>query len=259
MTVADVDSISLTREAQQLVVDYKPATGSPPTYPNNWRSAWSAKVNRVEISHGSEPSTATLWFPLLRWQENFLHQGDMVRITTDQSKQSDRTCIFSGFVTSFLSDFSGGTDRSKAYERCAVICRDYRWLLSVTTPILGQAIRGPDDYTDYGTTDQMPIDHAFSMLSGRRAIFNANGKPNKDPTDLTVTDRAGNLVCHTPIFAGGDSARPWTARDMIRYILSPDANSAYDYLTIPNPNPKSGQPAGLVARRFRPRPEPRGR
>lgn len=229
------DAESITRTAQQLVVDYKPATGSPPSYPADWRPVWSAKVDRIEIAHGAATSQATFWFPLARWHESFVSLGDMIRITTDQPKQGDRTCVFSGFVTSFLSDFSGGTEKTAAHERCAVVCRDYRWLLSVTTPVFGQAIRGPDDYTDYGTADQLPISHSFRMLSGRRTIFNAAGKPNKDPVELTVTDAAGNFLCHTPIFAPADSGVPWSARDMIRYILSPDANSAYDYLTIANP------------------------
>jgi len=240
MTLADSDAKSITRTARQLVAEYKPATGSPPSYPANWRPVWAANIDRIEIAHGAKPSTAVLWWPLLRWHENIVSWADMVRIRTNEPNAAERTCVFSGFVTSYLSDFSGGTDRSGAHERCAVVCRDYRWLLSVTTPVFGQAIRGPDDYSSFGTPDQQPIDHSFRWLSGRRAIFNADGKPNRDPVELKVLDKTGGLMCYTPIFAGPESAVPWTARQMVRYILSPDANEAYDYLPIRDPSTLSG-------------------
>jgi len=229
--------------AQRLVVEMKSAQGSPPTYGPDWQPVWAAKIDRVEIAHGPIPSTATVWFPALRWNEAVLKWADAVRIRTDESDPAERTVLFSGFVTSYLSDFSGGTEKTKAFERCAVVCRDHRWLLSVTTPVFGQAIRGPDDYTNFGTSLQAPIDHAFSMLSGRRAIFNINGRPNRDPVELKVLAPAGATLCYTPIFlAPGEpyGADPWTARDMVRYILSPDQNNAYQYLPISDPSSLTG-------------------
>ncbi len=251
MTVADSQSIS--RTAQRLVVEAKRAQGSPPTYGPTWEPIWAAKVDRVDIASGATPSTATIWFPALRWQEGVLKWADAVRIRTDETNPAERTVIFSGFVTSYMSDFSGGTEKTKAFERCAVVCRDYRWLLSVTSPVFGQAIRGPDDYVNFGTPLQAPIDHAYSMLSGRRAIFNIDGKPNRDPVDLKVLAPAGATLCYTPIFLAPNTiipnhpvagepygAVPWTAKDMIRYILSPDQNNAYQYLTITNPASLTG-------------------
>lgn len=251
MTVEDSQTIS--RTAQRLIVETKPAQGSPPTYPADWQPISDAKVDRVEIAHGATPSTATIWFPVLRWQEGFLKWADAVRIRTDEPNPAERTVLFSGFVTSYLSDFSGGTEKTRAFERCAIVCRDYRWLLSVTTPVFGQAIRGPDDYVNFGTALQFSIDHAFTMLTGRRAIFNVDGRPNRDPVELKVLTPAGATLCHTPIFLAPDTvvpnhpatgepygAVPWTARDMVRYILSPDQNNAYQYLVITNPSSLTG-------------------
>jgi len=225
------DAASLDRFAQQLVIEARRGHGSPPDYDTNWQIVWGAKVDRITINRDNRCSEATIWFPDLRWHETFdLYWGDMLRIRTDEPMAADRTVVFSGFITSYLSDFSGGTDRNPAFERCAVVLSDYRWLLATTTIIFGQLARGPDDYTDYGQSAQAPINDAYTWLSGRRAIFNANGRPNRDPVDLVLTD-----YCSTPIFADPDIAEPWTAGQMLRFILSPLWNKAYQYLPIPDP------------------------
>lgn len=224
------DATSLSRTAQRLVVEARRGHGSPPSYELPWQPVWGAKIDRIEINHGSKPSVATIWFPELRWEQTSgLLWGDMLRIRTDEPDLANRTIVFSGFITNYLSDFSGGTDQSKAFERNAVICQDYRWLLSVTSPIYGQLARGPDDYADYGTSNQYPLNDSYTFLSGRRAIFNADGKPNCDPVLLRLGDY------EVPLFADPDIAVPWNARDMLCYVLSPFYNRIYQYLPIPNP------------------------
>lgn len=224
------DATSLSRTAQRLVVEARRGYGSPPSYELLWQPVWGAKIDRIEINHGGKPSVAIIWFPELRWEQTFnLLWGDMIRIRTDEPDLAGRTIIFSGFITNFLSDFSGGTDQSKAFERNAILCQDYRWLLSITSPIYGQLARGPDDYANYGTDNQYPINDSYTFLSGRRAIFNADGKPNCDPVLLKLG------VYEVPLFADPDIAIPWNARDMLSYVLSPLYNQIYQYLPMPNP------------------------
>lgn len=225
------DATSLDRVAQYLVVEAKRGYGSPPDYDTNWQIVWGAKVDRITINHDNRSSEATIWFPELRWHESFdLCWGDMLRIRTDEPKAADRTIVFSGFLTSYLSDFSGGTDQNPAFERNAVVISDYRWLLATTTIIFGQLARSPDDYENYGQDTQAPKDNAYTWLSARRVIFNADGKPNRDHEDLVLTD-----FCSTPIFADPVIAVPWTAGQMLCFILSPLWNKAYQYLPIPDP------------------------
>jgi len=236
------DAKQLDRTAQSLVVEAKRAHGSPPDFDTNWRPVWAAKVDRIEINRDGRPSVATIWFPDLYWHETrHLLQGDMVRIRTNERSSYKRTVLFAGFITSYLSDFSGGTDQPKSsFERNAIVACSYRWLLAATCPLFGQIARGPDDYTDYGTDSQAPIANSYTYLSGRRAIFNAHGKPNRDPSPLKVHTDAGTELCEMPIFANPGDAEPWTVRDMIRYILSPKLNKAFKYWEIKDPNDLTG-------------------
>ncbi|MFA5761143.1 MAG: hypothetical protein WC877_05220, partial [Dehalococcoidales bacterium] len=182
------DKKNIARKAQLAVVDYKSASGSPPTYPSLWTSIWPVKVDQVTINAGAKPSTATIWFPSLRWHQIApIKKGDMLRIRTDHPHVA-QSVIFTGFATADLVESSGGSDQSAGYERNAIIAQDFRWLLAATNPIYGQVTRGPDDYTDYGTSEQTPIPVQATFLSGRRAIFNENGKPNCDAVELVMTD-----------------------------------------------------------------------
>ena len=229
------DAKSLTRTAQQLVVEARRGFGSPPNYGSAWEPLWGAKIDRIEINRDGKPSVATIWFPDSRWHDSQgLIFGDNIRIRTNEPSAGSRTIVFAGFFTSRLSEFSGGSQRSKAYERNALVCQDYRWLLAITSPLYGQLARGPDDYTNFGQDNQTPINDSSTFLSGRRTIFNADGSPNRDPV-LLVTP-----LSNIPVFADSDIAVYWTARDMLRYILSPSFNQAYQYLPISDPNKLAG-------------------
>ena len=235
MTLADSKSIS--RTAQMLVVETKHGSGSPPAFERDWQMLWAARVDRIEINHSAKPSVAVIWFPDLRWNQTFnLYWGDMVRIRTDEPDEGDRTIVFSGFVTGYLSDFSGGSQKSDSFERNAVVCQDYRWLLARSSAPFGQIARSPDDYTDFGGPAQAAIDNSYTFLSGRRAIFNRNGKPNRDPVMLKVEDTPGVFMSEVPIFAGPDIAVPWSTRDMLRYLFSSLRNRAFDYLPTAYPD-----------------------
>jgi len=236
------DSESIQRFAQPLRVEFKKGHGSPPSYDQKWTFVFGAKVDRIEINRDGRPSTATVWFPRLRWHETHgLMWGDRVRITTNQSKRSQRTVLFNSFVTGYLSDFSGGSGEPRsAFERNAIVCMDYRWLLSATCPVYGQIARGPDDYYNYGIESQSPIDGRYTILTGRRCIFNYEGRPNRDPIELNLLDAADVQLCTMPIFADPQFAEPWTARQMLYYLLSPLNNPAYQYLPISDPSTLTG-------------------
>ena len=237
------DAKTQDRTAQLLIVEAKRAHGSPPDFDTSWQPVFNAKVDRIEINRDGRQSTATIWFPDLRWdQTRKLLCGDAVRIRTNQKAPSKRTILFSGFITAYLSDFSGGTDQPKtAYERNAIVASDYRWLLSITSPVFGQDARGPDDYDYYGTASQSPIDNKSTYLTGQRAIFNKDGKPNRDQTLFKILDSAGVQLCEVPIFANPAQAVAWTARDMICWLLAPYLNNhAYKYLPITDPSALTG-------------------
>lgn len=238
LTVMVDNQKKLSTHARTIVVEFKRHTGSPPAYEPDWQRAWGAIVERVEINHGARPSTAVVTFTLDRWNEsNFgLKKADMIRIRTDDIDADDITVIFQGFITADIEDFSGGTERTKAFENYSVECQDHRWLLGSTSWLYGQVGRGPDDYTDYGTAAQAPIADSWTFLSGRRAIFNADGKPNRDPQLLVLGSGYGSV----PIFTEPANGEPWTAREMLIYCLSPLFNQAYNYLPISDPEQLTG-------------------
>ena len=233
------DAKKLQRIAQRLVVEARRGSGSPPSY-GDWESVWGAKVDRIEINRDGKPSVATIWFPNLRWEQTpHLIWGDSVRVRTNEPDPAKRTILFAGFITSYLSDFSGGTESpNTAYERNAIVCQDYRWLLAVTSPVTGQVARSPDDYLMYGTDEQEAKDFFSTFLSGRRAIFNPDGRPNRDPTFFSYKDAITDSAFDIPIFANPnpDASKAWTARDLVRYLLSPLFNKANQYLPIGDPN-----------------------
>lgn len=228
------DAKKLARTAQQAIVEVKPSSGSPPSYPSRWRIIWSAKVDFIEINAGSKPNKAVIWFPSLHYHQPCpLKAGDMVRICTAELRPADRSVIFTGFVTADVVEFSGSSNNSSGYERNAVVAQDHRWVLNKTNVIFGQVTRGPDDYSDYGTAQQEPIDDSYIFLSGQRAIFNANGLPNCDATELRLADPLNSKTRYTiPIFSPPhktetSTVKFWTARKMVRYLLSPLFNRSF--------------------------------
>ncbi|MHC4398035.1 MAG: hypothetical protein ACYS1A_20520 [Planctomycetota bacterium] len=209
------DAKKLQRTAQLLVVEAKQGHGSPPNYDEKWQQLWSAKVDRVEINRDATPSVAVIWFPNLRWNQSCgLMPSDMVRIRTNERLKTERTILFEGFITRYRSFFTGGSNLSKSKEQNSITCLDYRWLLSVTSPIFGQYARGPDDYTDYGTDSQTAKAYFSTFLSGQRTIFNANYRPNRDPVLLSHIDTVTETTFDIPIFADPDMGQSWTAGDI---------------------------------------------
>jgi hypothetical protein len=233
------DSKKLVRTAQLFIVEIRRGSGSPPSY-GKWEILWGAKVDRVEINHGVTPSVATIWFPEYRWHEPLdWKAGDNIRIRTDF-----KSVVFMGFITSFLPSFSGGTESTKAFERNAFVAMSYRWLLATTSPIYGQSARGVDDYN---TDDGKPVANMATFLSGQRAIFNPNGRPNRDAVPYVGKgpEESGCSSFETPLFidpANVESTTPdsgvkyWTAKHMLQYVLSPFYNLIHKYWPLSDPD-----------------------
>jgi len=237
MTVRD--ATNMDRLAQRLVVEVKTSSSTPPVFRGPWIPIWSALVDHIEINAGSRFSTARIELPDFRWNltSRPLARGNLIRICTDEPA-AVRSVLFQGFITGYSRSFSGGMGSaggfSSSHESNVIICSDYRWLMSVTSILTGIIARGPQDYTGYGASGPggAPIANSWTYLSGRRVIFNADGKPDKDPTDLNLTTYSPSI--QVPLF-GTYYTEAWTARDMIRYCLSPIFNLAKDYLPWSDP------------------------
>jgi hypothetical protein len=229
------DSKKLVRDAQDFIVEIRRGKGSPPSY-GDWEILWGAKVDRVEINHGGTPSVVTVWFPEYRWHEPLdWNAGDNIRIGTDAG-----TIVFMGFITSFLPSFSGGTESTKAFERNAFVAMSYRWLLATTSPIYGQFARGIDDYdVDSGE----PIADGVIFLSGQRAIFNPDGRPNRDavPFQGGGPEGSGCDNCEIPLFIDpaiieSATVKYWAAKNMLQHVSSPAYNLIHKYWPLSDPD-----------------------
>jgi hypothetical protein len=233
MTVTD--SKTLSRIGQRIIVEYRKAFGNPPTYPPMWQPLWDVKVDRIEINQGARPSVATIWFPNTRWNSDPpVMLGDTIRIRTDELNPTDRTILFVGYATNQPKEFSGGSQNPGAgFERNAIVCMDQRWVLAACSIMFGQISRSPDDYKPLYPAE--PIPDKYTYLTGQRLIFNPNGKPNKDPLELISWQTPA--FPDMPIFCnpGNKTALFWSARDMVRYILSPRWLKTFRYLPIENP------------------------
>jgi len=231
-----VDAQSLQRTAQRLIVEARKASGSPPSYEPNWQPVWGASIDRIVINAGSKPSSALIWFPDLRWDASAgLNWSDMVRIRSDEG-----AVLFVGFIVGRKPAFSGGTEQSGSFERNVIHLADHRWLMAAGSALHGQLGRGPDDYFNYGLPSQSPMPDSYTHFKGRRAVFNADGRPNKDPADFSIYNEAGAFLCFISIFADPQIGIYWTAREMICYCLSPLWNAAYDYFPLTNPSALPG-------------------
>ncbi len=235
MTVAD--SQNLQRIAQDLVVEYRPSTGSPPDYSGDWLPIFGAAVERIVIERDSRPSSLLFWFPDRRWNAPGDPKfADQVRVISTEQDPAARSIMFCGFVTNDRVSFSGGNDTRSGHEQLGFAALDFRWLLDVTSPIMGQYARTIDNYTTFPTT---PVKGEVTWLNGRRAIFNPDGVPNKDLAELEFVDSVGTVLYECPIFCNPSrdslKADAWSARDMIRYLLSELNNKALDYFDFTDP------------------------
>jgi len=229
-----LDLQRLDRTAQQPIVQVRRHRGSPPQWVFNWQMLWGAKVEKIEINIDKMPSTATISFPDYRWQQlPNLYVGDMIRVISEHRIPS---VLFVGVITNIICDFSGGEESSSSYEHSAIICHSGRFVLATTSPIFGQPARSVDNYVNYNANGtSVPRIAGCGFLSGRRAIFNEDGRPNADP-ELLLCQNLDRTIGYITIFA--DINRPdaiyWTAREMIVTILN-YYNASSNYLSFSYP------------------------
>ena len=242
------DQYNQDRTAEDLLAEFAPGSGTGESIGyGEWRPLYDGRVDLIEINLGKTPSRCKISFPSYRWQaDTGLKSGDRVRIRTSDPKEADKVCLFSGFVTNLRSGFTGGTESDPARERNAVLCLDHRWLLGVTSIVTNVLARSRVDHSYYGAANQAVIaDYKLTVLNGRRVIFNerridklgrSSGPAvgNKDPDELRVKKGTDDL-CFIPIFSGQPNAEPWTAGEMVRYLLAYPMNRAYEQLPIEDP------------------------
>lgn len=229
------DKTQLVRTAEPMLVSFRRWTAMG--YETEWQTIPAARPASITLNAGGRSNEATLLFPTLRWHEDFdLKAGDLVQITTTAATP---ITVFVGFLTSRRVGFSGGDDSGGGFERNAAVCLDYRWLYNTTSPIFGQVARGVDDYTDFGTPQQSPIVNQATLMSARRTIFNPDGRANRDPVELDISnwEQRPGAAQDVPIFCSVDNAAAafWTARQMIRYLLNPYYNRNWEVFPIPDP------------------------
>jgi hypothetical protein len=182
MTDLTYDAQSMLRVAQPLVVEarYCDAQGGI----GAWQPQWNAVVQRIEIIWRINPASHHSVF------RHSLERtaSDRIWLADPYPHRSARTsqwgayrrmgCPFDfilGLCHRLSSILHGGDGYHPASEEVAVECRDFRWLLAATSPVFGQFARSVDQASaNQGT-----------FFSGRTLVFNADGKPDKDPVELT--------------------------------------------------------------------------
>jgi len=238
------DAYNIDRTAQPLVVEYQSGSGSPPVYTGRWLPLWQAEVESITLNHGARPSQAVVTFPTLRWHQGELNWGDRSRIRTDHPQTIYQRTIFSGFVTRYRSEFTASTGSAdspgRSGEQVSILCLDHRWLLAATSPLYGQLARGPDDYDNYGTSSQTAKTDRATFLTGRRIIFNPEGRPNRAPVPLQTHTPGGEdyeiyIFCN-PGSPANPAAEYWTAGHMVGYIMSHYYNLAAAWLPVYGPS-----------------------
>lgn len=195
-----------TRTAQRLVAQFRPpaATGS-----GGWQTAWNAEVRKVALNAGASPNTAEIEFPNLRWSDGLgIAWGSQVRILTSVPMRRNGeprypdlqpTVLFQGFAVERKIAFDGGGPRRKAHEYSGIVCYDYRWLINSNISVYGQYARTAADSAS-----------GYTFFSGRRCIFNQDGKKNRAATPTTYNGSQYYLF-------GVDDY--WTARQMLTQIF----------------------------------------
>lgn len=218
---------NLDMQPEFLFVQIAKGKGTPPCF-GDWENLYGAKIDSIVENQNATPSEVIFWFPEERWNaDTDILKGDKIRIITEDKY------IFEGFVTRISRQFSGGNEQGGKYERLAYSCLDYRWLLAVSRICYGQIGRSQDDFSDEDLLS--PMADYYTFFSGRRCVFNAEGKPNKSPDELEVT--SGMSPFSVPIFGyDGNNDDWWLAGDMIKYILAPlnkdIPDEFYNYMSI---------------------------
>lgn len=222
-----LDANQLNRVAQPIIAEYRRVT--PYGYGGDWHPLYDTRVEFVTLRSGDKFNTARLFFPMLRWQQWYtaLTHGTNIRIRTIHKTP---TVLFQGFITNYPTRFSGGNSSAAPHEGNYVDCKDYRWLVSRSSPMFGIVARSQDDYTSLSPAEPTPT--RATWFSGRRCVFNEAGKPNRDDILFSLADYGYQVS--VPIFASdfGSTKKPWTIRQMLDLLLSPLYNKSHNLFPL---------------------------
>jgi hypothetical protein len=205
---------TISPDAIDVIVEHKEVNYSKGrvTYGKKWNVLWDTVVDKIVHNQGATPSVAYFKTTAISWNDkNNLLKGDLIRLRVNSGNMSS-DILFVGFITATQPYFSGGSETNIADEGRNIIVQDFRWLLSTAVVIYGQFARCEEDYSDLNT--YTPVEGSITGFAGRRCIFNAGRKPNKDKDDL-------RMQYDIPVFGCQQRSEYWKVRDILRYLLSP--------------------------------------
>lgn len=194
--------------------------GTPIFYPE-------LKCTEVVKNTGSEPNRAKIEFKARRWNhENEFTAGNRV-IVRSAGELVDSTILFDGVLTAWTPTWSSSNESSSH------LCEDFRYVLGKAGRPYGQFVR-PQSAYKFNVSEPPAEPPRIGVLpvkaSGRRCVFNEDGKPNMDRnlfepfTDVFV-----------PLF-GYLHRKKWTAKDMVVYLLTME-NGVFNLFVGPQEDP----------------------
>ena len=222
----------------EWIVEYAKCKGNPVGY-GPWRLCYEAIATEVVHNVGSITSSAKIVMNGKPWNYTGpLELNDRVRVRSTAPLLRNTTLLFDGVLTAFTPHFAGSA--ASGQEQSSFLAEDFRYLVDKMSVIYGQWGYRQDAYYDstqsewqtltepirdnnwhVDTLDVLPVSlNSITRLTGRRCIFNENGKPNKSPTTCDYHPRGSTGdIYGLPVF-GYLGAEYWSARDMIVYLLT---------------------------------------
>ncbi|MCP4566830.1 MAG: hypothetical protein GY841_04525 [FCB group bacterium] len=222
----------------EWIVEYAKCKGNPIGY-GPWRLAYEAIATEVTHNVGSTTSSAKIALNGKPWNYTGPFElNDRIRIRTADLRPRDSTLLFDGVLTAWTPHFAGSA--SSGQEESSILAEDFRYLVDKMSVIYGQWAYRQDAY--YGrnqsewetqtepirdnswhvdTLEALPVAlNSITRLTGRRCVFNEDGRPNKSPTTCDYFPRGSTGQSYgLPVF-GYLGAEYWSARDMIVYLLT---------------------------------------
>ncbi len=226
--------------APEWIVEYQKCTGNPVGY-GPWKLAYEAIATEVTHNVGSTTTSAKIVMNGKPWNYTGpLELNDRVRARSTELRPRDSTLLFDGVLTAFTPHFTGSP--TSGQEQSSFLAEDFRYLVDKMSVVYGQWGYRQDAYSQPSTEAWEilvePILHnkwhvdliesntspfnSLVRMTGRRCIFNEDGKPNKSPTTCNYFPKGssgGSNIYGLPVF-GLLNPEFWSARDMIVYLLT---------------------------------------
>jgi hypothetical protein len=139
----------------------------------------------------------------------FIRRDDRIRVTVPTAAPNVLECLFNGTVLEV--DWSSSMSSGTVLVTCSGLAHAYS--RGTDYQIVGRQMYY---YYGVGETFKSPV-----LATGIPCSFNAGGWPNKHPVNADVAARVPTLSGGLPIFTydGDPNAQPWTALDILRYLM----------------------------------------